>query len=71
MSQKFIEVWTIYKRPRDYPNSFVVRLFRNAVPTNVCYIAPTLEQARDYIPPDKQMLDPHPNDPITIMETWI
>jgi hypothetical protein len=71
MSQKFIEIWTIYEKPRDFPDSFVVRLFKNATPTIVFYIADTLERARDYIPPDKQMLDRHPSDPASIVETWV
>jgi hypothetical protein len=71
MSEKCVETWTIYQQPKDFPDGFVVRLFHNALPTDIFYFTETLEEARAYIPRSKNLVGRHPQDPPSIVETWL
>lgn len=81
MIDKKLTMWTIFDRPLDFPNEFVivcdvVGLKKGPVLTRLPHrwLARTLEEAREKI----QILDPTadfcqpraPRDPITIVETW-
>jgi hypothetical protein len=70
-----LRIWTVYERPKDYPNSYVARLWEGAkdgpVATESIVIG-TLEGVRE------TMLDMHltrlpraPEDDPAILETWI
>lgn len=71
-------MWTIYKHPLDYPESFVLRRFAimpgNPEPVGdpepLC-IAPSLQQAREFLPPFLTCLPRQPGDHPTVVETWL
>jgi hypothetical protein len=69
-----MDVWTIYERPRDYPDSYVVRAWttRGGEPTpGPARTAPTLDAARKLVPRGMHRLPPFPGDDPVIVETWI
>lgn len=68
--------WTIYERPADYPDSFVVRRWtiRAAGPEpdlQPLAVVTTLEQARASLPPGLVCLTRSPDDPPCVVEVWI
>jgi hypothetical protein len=71
-----ISIWTIFERPTDYPNHFVVRESRvegeKVVVSPVCQLADSLEAARALIPFGLARLDGR-GDPEAIhaVESWI
>lgn len=70
-------LWTIYERPLDYPDGFVVRLHRvlpgMSVATNHAVVAESLEEARGLIPGRCSMLrvPRSPQDEPQIVESWL
>ncbi len=78
MDQDFLQVFTIYTYPEDYPGvPFVVRRFicrSGAEPEagEVIGTAETIDQARDLIPPTADAcIDRSPWDVACIVETWV
>ena len=77
--QDVLQMWTVYERPSDFPNEFVVREWHviggkvTPVTTEAggALTAPTLEQARALVPPDCVCLTRHETDDPKIVETWI
>lgn len=73
-----LDLWTIYERPRDYPQGFVVRRWRvgpAAVidPDQVAQYAPDLLGARALVPLGKARIPGGalgPEDPC-IAEVWL
>lgn len=72
----FLDMFTIYERPRDYPNGYVVR--RSVVrPNNVIEVdavaqyAATLGAARALVPVGKIRMARDPNDDPAIVEVWL
>jgi hypothetical protein len=71
-----LPMWAIYRRPRDYPDGYVARLWlirrRTEVPlpTNVIVTAPTLAGVRAKLPPGLVCLPRQPGDDPKIVETW-
>lgn len=68
--------WVIYRHPSDYPDKFVLRrhdIFPNATyaPSSEFYLADSLEEVRQYIPPDMTRMSRWPGDEPCIVETWI
>jgi hypothetical protein len=49
LSEIELPLWTVYDRPRDFPDKVVVRLFEGKIakPTNVALAFDTMAQARD------------------------
>jgi hypothetical protein len=70
-----LTIWTIYYRPSDYPDSWVLRgheiLQRRTQPHEVCFVAATLEEIRAKVPPGNLRIDREPEDHPVIHETWI
>lgn len=69
-------IFTIYKNPRDYPDSWVLRaheVLRDGTtrPNHAAFIGPTLESVRAAVPPDKICLGRLPADDPVIYESWI
>ena len=68
-------IWVIYERPRDYPNSYVVRpqamVDGMLIASQECVVAPTLEAARAALPHGLTMIPRFENDDPAIVETWI
>jgi hypothetical protein len=65
--------YTIYDHPSDYPELFVVRIFRNEEPDPAPFIkSPELQVIRDHL--TRMGLMPIPRDETdapSIIETWI
>jgi hypothetical protein len=70
-----LHIWTVYERPRDYPNSFVARLHivseGKTGPTDTVIIGPTLESVRKQIPQGLVRMDRFPMDEPQIVEVWL
>jgi hypothetical protein len=70
-----LDIWTIYDRPRDFPDCFVARCFtigEGAIERAKYVItAPTLEEIREMIPWGLALLPRSPNDDPNIVESWI
>jgi len=69
-----IPMWTIYERPRDFPDKFVVRLWECLSvprPLDLVGTADSLWGARKLVPPGRFNLGRQPGDDPVITETWI
>jgi len=66
-----VEIYTVYYNTLDYPGLYVVRRWLNDVPTDDVHTAKTLEEIRNFVPPDKVFLDRMPGDDPVIVETWL
>lgn len=69
-------VWTVYERPRDYPQGFVGHLFEIRAggithPSGNRVFGPTLESVRAQLPPGLHRMPRDPNDEPQIVESWI
>ncbi len=69
-------IYTIYERPSDYPDKFVVRAHAvgsdgKQYVSQECKLADSLKEARSHIPPDKVRMQRQPADDPVIVETWI
>lgn len=71
-----IFLYCIYDHPKDYPDSFVIRLWQIAkgnpepIP-GLCGTADTLEGVRAMVPFGKVCLSRNEEDDPCIVETWI
>ena len=70
MTEK-VELWTIYKHPKDYPNKFVARKFVLDKPTEEILIGDTLEEVRKLLPKGLTRFERNPSDVLSIVETWL
>jgi len=74
MSTHF-EMWAIYRHPKDYPDSFVARLWHivsgELQATEQIFVAPTLEEIRLKLPYGLTRLPRDRRDDPVIVETWI
>jgi len=65
--------YTVYDHPTDYPELYVVRVFRNEIPDEAPFIkSPELQIIRDHL--TRMGLVPIPRSPEddkVIIETWI
>jgi hypothetical protein len=71
----YLQIWTVYEWPDDYPDGYVARLFlvgkdRNG-PTTQAFYGPTLQSVRDQLPPGLARLPREPNDEAQIVEVWL
>lgn len=72
-----LTLWVIYDRPKDYPNSFVLRrqyVDRNNLiwaDRNPVAIGDALEAIRTLIPVELHNMNRMPNDDPAIAEVWI
>lgn len=70
-----LTIWTIYQRPSDYPDSWVLRghdiLGEQAQPHRVCFVCRTLDEVRAKVPPGARRIGREPEDHPTIYETWV
>lgn len=66
-----LDMYTIYCKPFDYPNNYVVRKFRGDAPTDEIHIGDTLEEARAFIPYGLVKLMRDPQDHPSVVETWV
>ena len=70
-----LSMWVIYEKPRDYPQSFVVRRWRvvaeRVIATQEFSVHDTLEQAREGVPVWCARIDRDPEDDPVIVESWL
>ena len=73
---KILTIWVIYKHPKDFPTSWVLRgqdacADGSIAPHAACHVASTLEGARRGLPQGLYNLGRQPNDDPVIYESWI
>lgn len=74
MRTPVLEMWVVYKYPKDFPNDYVVRRWKiDGQELIACeaQFAPTIEAVRKNIPDHLTMLRPMAGDDPCIVETWI
>lgn len=75
MSANAMLIWTIYEKPKDHPDHYVVRRFMVSagivMHDPVCQLADTLENARALLPAGLVNLGRSPQDQNSIIETWL
>lgn len=70
-----LSMWTVYRHPLDYPDSFVARRWdigsgvTNV--TNDMFVADTLIEVRALLPPGLVCMERLPHDQPQIVEVWI
>jgi hypothetical protein len=75
MESSPLTIWTIYDRPTDYPDSYVVRPWilssgsEHPIP-GAAVAAPDLDAARDLVPAGSFRMERNPDDDPCIVETW-
>jgi hypothetical protein len=75
MTEGTLSMWTIYRKPADYPDGYVVREWiigaaAEPVPGEGKR-AVTLEKARELVPPGMYKLNRQDGDDPVIVETWV
>lgn len=72
---KCLVMYTIYDKPKDYPDRFVVRRWRivgpKVTPEAVPMLADDIEDARSCIPPGTVCMERYLLDDPNIVETWV
>lgn len=66
-----LRIWTIYRKPRDYPTKWVARLFLNTHATETVLVGDTLEQVRAALPAGLVRIPRFEEDDSVIMEVWL
>ncbi len=71
-----MDYYVIYKYPKDYPASFVVRPYHvqgdgSVLTEPIHHLYESLEDARKAIPPGLVCINRHDYDDPVIAETWI
>ena len=66
-----LQMYVIYEHPSDYPNSYVLRLFRDGTPTPLHVVADSLEGVRQFIPAGLVRIPREGADDPVIVESWI
>lgn len=66
-----IYLWVVYDHPKDFPDAFVARRFRDAQPTAEYFTAPDLQQLRGMLPKGLTRFPRHPSDDPVIVEMWM
>jgi len=71
---RVLEIWTVYRHPRDHPDKFVARKSLSTLPptmTNDMFVADSLDEVRALLPPGLYCLLPQFDDDPVIVEIWI
>jgi hypothetical protein len=69
-----LEVFAIYDRPKDYPDSYVVRRWvGEQADREPLAVAPSIEMARQALPKDRGLsrMRPFAGDDPVILEVWL
>lgn len=70
--KKTLEIWTIYNKPKDFPDRFVARKFYNDQPTQDVIVSEDLENLRAGLREKGLTLIPRSEfDPPVIVESWL
>jgi hypothetical protein len=74
VTEAALDVWTVYRDPRDFPGKWVARLHRVtagvSTPSSVHFVADTLDGVRALLPPGLFRLDRFELDEPHVYETW-
>lgn len=66
-----LEIFTIYERPRDFPEHFVIRRWFTDQATQDYELAPSLDEVRELVPQSADVCLPRCEcDDPCIVETW-
>lgn len=72
---RFLEIWTVYEHPRDYPDKYVARksLATHPEPTRTddMFTADSLNEVRALLPPGLYCFHRSPEDDPAIVEIWL
>lgn len=68
---KVFPTFTIFEKPKDFPDKYVVRLFDGKQPTRLVAVKETLEAARATIPQIFYRVPRSETDDPVIVETWL
>ena len=75
MSDEILSLWTVYEKPKDYPQGYIARRFEVWVGTYQATIdtikAETLEELRSKIPKGKVSIGRTAGDDPVIVEVWV
>lgn len=70
-----LTIWTIYEKPKDFPNSLVARRWKISAggkkATDCIIIGQTLEEVRNLLPYGLTIVPRETNDDPCIVESWI
>lgn len=66
-----LSLYTIYFNPADFPNRFVVRRFELDQPKEILIVCHDLDTARKALPAGLIRTIRHPDDHISVIETWL
>jgi hypothetical protein len=70
-----LNIWTIYKQPSDYPDSYVARRFEinhiGLTPTSDMFAADTLRELRALLPLGLACIQRDGHDDPKIVESWL
>jgi hypothetical protein len=70
-----LTIWTIYRRPTDYPDSWVLRgheLLRDGTQAHkFCFVGQTLGEVRAKVPPGTHRVGRDRGDHPVIYESWV
>lgn len=71
-----LNIWTVYERPRDFPQNYVARRSvvytgGKLVQTAEVRIAASLDEVRARLPPGLHCMPRDPKDDPVIVEVWI
>lgn len=70
-----MKIYTIYARPHDYPDCFVLRAFEisanSIIATDEVKMASSLSEIRALIPPECVCMGRQSEDDSVIVETWL
>jgi hypothetical protein len=70
-----LEIWTVYRHPRDYPDKFVARKSLATTPepthTNDMFVADNLDEVRALLPKGLHRLPRVAEDDPVIVEVWL
>lgn len=69
----FPPMWTVYDRPKEHPDSYVVRLWWGETPEEHAWVFDTLIEARFMIENAGGCfcIPREPNDDPAVLETWL
>jgi hypothetical protein len=69
-----LDIWTIYRYPRDYPDKYVARrceVTTDITHTNDMFVADSLDEVRALLPAGLHRIERDLQDDPVIVEVWI
>jgi hypothetical protein len=75
MTREALSMWTVYERPRDYPDQCVARRCEigpeGVKMTNDMFVADTVDELRALLPSGLFCMPRHATDDPVIVEVWL